>query len=428
MDVNFLDNTGVIQCLVLLILVFLSAFFSSAETAFSTVNRVRIQLLAEEGDTRAVTLQKILEQYGKMLSAILIGNNIVNLSASSLTTTLAIRIWGNTWVGLATGILTIVILLAGEIVPKNWAVFYNEKISLNYAKIVYALMVVLTPVIFLVDHVSGWILKLLKVDISKKDSITEGELRTYVREGLEDGVLATDEHEIITSVFDFSNAQAHDIMIPRAEMVTVDIEDSYEEVFAVFRDNMYTRLPVCQDDRNNIVGLINMKDFFLVEDKEQFQVKQILRDVYYTYESQSSGDLLKEMKKASISNVAIVIDEYGMTAGMITMEDLLEEIVGDIRDEYDADEETQIQEIAPGRYLIDGSIRLNDLNDSLELELESEHHESLGGLIIDELSRLPKEGESVTLENGIILTVTKLQKRHIEQVRMQIPEQKKSDE
>lgn len=421
-----MDSTGVIQCLVLLILIILSAFFSSAETALSTVNRVRIQLLAEEGNSRALTLQKVLDHYGKMLSAILIGNNIVNLSASSLTTTLAIRIWGNAWVGLATGILTVVILLIGEIVPKNWAIFYNEKISLCYAKPIYSLMIVLTPVIFLVDHISGAILRLMHVDVDKKESITEGELRTYVREGLEDGVLESEEHEIINSVFDFSNAQAHDIMIPRSEMITVDIEDSYEEIREVFRENLYTRLPVYEGDRNNIVGLVNMKDFFLVEDPEHFNIRNILRDVYYTYDSQASGDLLKEMKKATTSNVAIVIDEYGMTVGMITMEDLLEELVGDIRDEYDTDEESQIQEVSPGSYLIDGSMRLNDLNDALGLELESENYESLGGLILDALSRLPREGESVTLENGIRLTVTKLQKRHIEQVRLQLPEKEEA--
>lgn len=423
-----MDSAGVIQCLVLLILVFLSAFFSSAETALSTVNRVRIQLLAEEKNPRALIIQKILGQYGKMLSAILIGNNIVNLSASSLATTLAIRIWGSAWVGVATGVLTIVILLVGEIVPKNWAVANSETISLKYARIIYALMLILTPVIFLVDCVSSWLMRLLGVDQNKKEAITEGELLTYVREGLEDGVLENDEHEIITSVFDFSDSQAHDIMIPRAEMVTVDIEDSYDQVFQVFRENMYTRLPVYQDDRNNIVGLINIKDFFLVQDKESFQVQQILRDVYFAYESQDSGELLKKMKEATDSNLAIVIDEYGMTVGMITMEDLLEELVGDIRDEYDEDEETEIQQIRENQYLIDGSIRLTDLNDQLELDLESQDYESLGGLIIESLSRLPKEGETVTLPNGIVLTVTKLQKRHIEQVRLQLPDQAAPDQ
>ena len=419
-----MDSTDAIQCLVLLILVVLSAFFSSAETALSTVNRVRIQVLADEGHSSAKILLKVLDDYGKMLSAILVGNNIVNLYASALTTTLAIEILGNAWVGAATGALTFVILLFGEIIPKSWATINSESISLAYARIIYGLMVLLTPVIFVIDWFSKWILRLLSADKKKKDAITEGELLTYVREGLEDGVLEDEEHEIITSVFDFSDSQARDIMIPRAEMVTVDIEDSYEDVFAVFRDNMYTRLPVYAQDRNNIVGLINIKDFLLVSDKESFRVRDILRDVYFTYESQESGELLKKMKEATNSNLAIVIDEYGVTVGMITMEDLLEELVGDIRDEYDADEEKEIQKIGKNVYLVDGSIRLTDLNDELELDLESEDYESLGGLIIEALSHLPKEGESVTLTNGIRLTVTKMQKRHIDQVRLILPNEK----
>ena len=423
-----MDSAGVIQCLVLILLLLLSGFFSSAETALSRVNRVRIQLLAEEGDARAGILLKVLDQYAKMLSTILIGNNIVNLSASSLTTTLAIRIWGSAWVGIATGVLTFVLLLVGEIVPKNWAVVNNEQISLAYAKVIYLLMMVLTPVIFIVDKVSGLLLHMLRVDMDQKNAITEGELRTYVKEGLEDGVLADDEHEIITSVFDFSNAQAHDIMIPRSEMVTVDVEDSYEEVREVFKESMYTRLPVYKGDRNNIIGLINVKDFLLIDDPAQFHAKDILRKVYYTYDSQASGELLRKMKQSASSNMAIVIDEYGMTVGMITMEDLLEELVGEIRDEYDEDEEKQIQKVGDREYLIDGSMRLNDINDELELQLVSEYYESIGGLIIDRLEHVPTEGEAVDLENGIHLEVTKMDKRHIKQVRMILPEQEAESE
>ena len=423
-----MDSAGVIQCLVLILLLLLSGFFSSAETALSRVNRVRIQLLAEEGDARAGILLKVLDQYAKMLSTILIGNNIVNLSASSLTTTLAIRIWGSAWVGIATGVLTFVLLLVGEIVPKNWAVVNNEPISLAYAKVIYLLMMVLTPVIFIVDKVSGLLLHMLRVDMDQKNAITEGELRTYVKEGLEDGVLADDEHEIITSVFDFYNAQAHDIMIPRSEMVTVDVEDSYEEVREVFKESMYTRLPVYKGDRNNIIGLINVKDFLLIDDPAQFHAKDILRKVYYTYDSQASGELLRKMKQSASSNMAIVIDEYGMTVGMITMEDLLEELVGEIRDEYDEDEEKQIQKVGDREYLIDGSMRLNDINDELELQLVSEYYESIGGLIIDRLEHVPTEGEAVDLENGIHLEVTKMDKRHIKQVRMILPEQEAESE
>ena len=255
-----MDAPGVIQLIFLIILVILSGFFSSAETALSTVNRVRMRTLEEEGNKRAARVNRILENYSKMLSAILIGNNIVNLSASALATTLAIKI--NLAVGIATGILTIVILLCGEIVPKTWAMTSSEKISLSYSGIIYGLMQLLTPVIFVVDKLSNGILRLMHIDPnSKMDTMTEAELRTYVDVSHEDGVIENEEKEMIYNVFDFSDALAKDIMIPRINMVTVGIQDSYEKVLSVFRESMYTRLPVYQDDKDNIIGIINIKDF-----------------------------------------------------------------------------------------------------------------------------------------------------------------------
>ena len=254
-----MDAPGVIQLLFLITLIFLSAFFSSAETALSTVNRVRMRTLEDEGDKRAARVNKILEKYSKMLSAILIGNNVVNLSASALATTLAMRI--SFPVGIATGILTIVVLLCGEILPKTWAMHSSEKLSLAYSGIIYVLMQILTPVIFLVDKIANAILHLLHVDPNKKVSMTEADLRTYVEVGHEDGVIESEEREMIYNVFDFSDALAKDIMIPRINMVTVDVADTYEEVLSVFRESMYTRLPVYQDDKDNIIGVINIKDF-----------------------------------------------------------------------------------------------------------------------------------------------------------------------
>lgn len=335
-----MDVPGVIQFVSLIILVILSSFFSSAETAFSTVNRVRMRALEEEGSRRAAKVNKILENYSKMLSAILIGNNVVNLSASSLATTLAMRI--SLPVGVATGILTIVVLLCGEIVPKTWAMLSSEKISLAYSGIILGLMHLLTPVIFVVDKMSNGILRLLRIDPSKKiTTMTEAELRTYVDVSHEDGVIETEEKEMIYNVFDFSDALAKDIMIPRINMVTVDINATYQEVLAVFRESMYTRLPVYEDDMDNIIGLINIKDFILTADSDDFHIKSILRDAHYTYEFKKVADLLYELREKTTS-ATFVLNEYGTTVGMITLEDLLEEIVGEIRDEYDADEEEQI--------------------------------------------------------------------------------------
>lgn len=421
-----MDAPGVIQLIFVAFLVFLSGFFSSAETAFSTVNRVRMRTLEEEGSKRAARVNKILENYSKMLSSILIGNNIVNLTASSLATTLAMRI--NLATGIATGILTIIVLLCGEIVPKTWAMLSSEKISLAYSGIIYGLMQVMTPVIYIVDKMSNGILRLLHIDPTKKiTTMTEAELRTYVEVSHEDGVIESEEREMIYNVFDFSDAQAKDIMIPRINMVTVDINDSYSEIMAVFRESMYTRLPVYQDDNDNIIGLINIKDFILCEDENNFHVKDILRDAHYTYEYKKVADLLYELRETT-TNVTFVLNEYGATVGMITLEDLLEEIVGEIRDEYDEDEEELIQELDEHTYLVEGSMKLDDINDELDTELDSEDYDSIGGLIIECLDRLPEDNEEVTLENGIQLKVQGIEQNRIVKVLMTLPEPPANEE
>ena len=415
-----MDASGVIQLVILVILVFMSAFLSSAETAFSTVNRVRMRSLEEEGNKRAAKVNKILDNYGKMISTILIGNNIVNIGASALATTLAIRI--NLVVGIATGILTIVILLFGEIIPKTWAKISNEGIALTYSGIIYFLMQVLTPVIIVIDFISKEILRLMRIDPNQKIStMTEGELKTYVDVSHEDGVIESEEREIIYNIFDFSDAVARDIMIPRINMVSVNVNASYEKVFSIFKDSMYTRLPVYEDDKDNIIGLINVKDFLLTPNTEGFSVRNILREAYYTYELKKTADLLLEMRDKT-NNVAFVLNEYGATVGMITLEDLLEEIVGEIRDEYDADEAEFIKEIAERTYLVEGSMKLDDINDALGTSLDSEDYDSIGGIIMEYLDRLPEEGEEVRLKNGILLTVKNIEQNRIQKVQMVLPE------
>jgi CBS domain containing-hemolysin-like protein len=406
-----------VQFIVLIILIFLSAFFSSAETALTTVNRVRMRSLAEEGNKRAVTVNKILDQYSKMLSAILIGNNIVNLSASALATTIAMKI--NLAVGIATGILTIIVLLCGEIVPKTFAMLSSEKLSLRYSGIVYGLMQLLTPVIFVVDTLAKLILKLMHIDPGQKvNTMTENELKTYVDVSHEDGVIESEEREMIYNVFDFSDAV--DIMIPRINMVTVSVDDSYEKVMEVFRESMYTRLPVYQDDKDNIIGLINIKDFILTEDTQNFQVRNILRDAHYTYEFKKVADLLLEIREKT-TYMTFVLNEYGATVGMLTLEDLLEEIVGEIRDEYDADEEQLIQAVDSRTYLVEASMKLDDINDALDISLESEDYDSIGGILIEYLDRLPEDNEEVTLENGMTLKVQGIEQNRISKVLLTLP-------
>lgn len=415
-----MDTPGVIQLIVLAILIFLSAFFSSAETAFSTVNRVRMRALADEGNKRAAKVNKILDRYSKMISTILIGNNIVNLSASSLATTLALRI--SIPVGIMTGVLTLVVLLCGEIVPKTWAILYSEKLSLLYSGIIYILMHLLTPVIFIVDKIANVFLRLLRVDPNKKaNPMTETELKTYVDVSHEDGVIESEEREMIYNVFDFSDALSKDIMIPRINMVTVDVNDSYETILEVFRESMYTRLPVYQDDKDNIIGFINIKDFILSQQDTSFCAKDIMREAHYTYEFKKIADLMYELRERTM-NMAFVLNEYGATVGMITLEDLLEEIVGEIRDEYDEDEEELIQELDDNLYLVEGSMKLDDINNALDTELQSEDYDSIGGIIIEQLDRLPEDGEEVVLDNGIQLKVQGINQNRIIKVLMILPE------
>ena len=423
-----MDTTGVIQLIVIFVLIGLSAFFSSAETAFTTVNRVRMKALADEGNSRAAAALTVLDNYSKMLSTILIGNNIVNLTASSLTTILATKAFGSYAVGIATGILTLAILIFGEIIPKNTAMLYSDKISLIYAKIILLLMRLFTPVVIIIDKMSSGISKLLHIDMNKKGSLmTENELKTYVDVSHEDGVIESEEREIIYNVFDFSDAVAKDIMIPRIDMVSVGLDAGYDEVLAVFKDYMYTRLPVYEGDKDNIVGLINIKDFILLSGGEGFQVKDILREAHYTYEYKKTADLMIEMREIT-ANVAFVLNEYGVTVGMITLEDLLEEIVGEIRDEYDADEEELIQQIDEYSYLVEGGMKLDDINDEVGSELESEDYDSIGGIIIECLDRLPEDGEEVTLENGTHLKVQGIEQNRIVKVLMTLPEKAPEEE
>ncbi len=420
------DASGVIQPVILLILILLSAFFSSAETAFLTVSRVKMQSLEEEGDRRAIKVNRILDNNSKMISTILIGNNVVNIAASALATTLAFR--ANIVIGIATGILTLIILMFGEIVPKTWAKIYNESIALAYSDILYPLMYILTPVILITDFLSMVILKLLHIDPNKKiNTMTENELKTYVDASHEDGVIESEEREIIYNVFDFSEAVVKDIMIPRINMVSINVDDSYAKVLAVFRESMYTRLPVYQDVKENIIGFVNVKDFILITNPKSFSVRSIMRAAHYTYEFKKTADLMLEMREQSIS-MTLVLNEYGATVGMITLEDLLEEIVGEIRDEYDGDEAENIVETGVRTYIVKGSMKLDDINDALGTKLDSEDYDSIGGIIIESLDRLPENGEEVELENGIQLKVITITQNRIIKVQMILPEEKEESD
>lgn len=424
-----METSDVAQLIIIIVLIFLSGFFSSAETAFSTLNRVRMRNLEEEGSKKAARVNKILESYSKMLSAILIGNNIVNLTASSLTTAFVIGVCGNAYIGIGTGILTIVVLLGGEIIPKTWANLNSEKLALAYSSVIYALMKIMTPVIFIVDLLSNGILKLLHVDPNKKmDTITESELKTYVDVSHEDGQIESDEREMIYNIFEFSDTCVKDIMIPRTNMVTVNADESVNDLIKVFHESMYTRIPVYQEDKDSMIGFVNIKDLFIarISGQKNITLKSLLREAYYTYEYKKNADLLLEMREKSM-NVAFVLNEYGSTVGMVTLEDLLEELVGEIRDEYDEDEKELIQKIDDRSYLIEGSMNLSDINDSIGTSLNSDDYDSIGGIIIGQLDRLPEDNESVVLADGTTLQVKGIDQNRILHVLLTLPEPKEEE-
>ncbi|EHO54221.1 hypothetical protein HMPREF9099_00436 [Lachnospiraceae bacterium oral taxon 082 str. F0431] len=409
-----METSDIIQLVIVIILLSASAFFSSAETALMTSNKLRMRNLAENGNKRAAKVLKVTENTDKMLSAILIGNNIVNLTASSISTALTLKIFGSKLVGIATGILTFLILVFGEITPKNVASKNAEKMALAYIGVISFLVTLLTPVIFIVNTVAKFVISIFNKNGDDNNAVTEEELRAMVEYSHEEGVIENEEKKMIVNVVDFGDTVAGDIMVPRVDMVMVDEKSSYEEILQVFREERYTRIPVYEETPDNVIGILNVKDFLLIEDKENFVMKELLREPLYTYEYKKTSALMMDMRKTG-ANIVIVLDEYGITAGLITLEDMLEEIVGEIRDEFDADEDEGITKVSDLEYLIDGSTNLDDINDRIGLSLSSEEYESIGGLIMEKLGRLPVEGEIINFDN-IVLTVKKMDHARIEKV------------
>ncbi|MBP3677364.1 MAG: HlyC/CorC family transporter [Agathobacter sp.] len=415
------------QLVCILVLVFLSAFFSSSETALTTVNKIRMKNLAENGDKRAAKVLKVTSDSGKMLSAILIGNNIVNIAASSIATILAIDIFGDIGSGIATGVLTIVILIFGEVSPKTMATIKADSFSLAIAGIIDVLMFVLTPVIFIINKMASLVLWVLRINPNDADkAMTEKEIRTIVDESQESGAIEDEEREMIHNVFDFGDSLAKEVMIPRIDMTFVHVDATFEELIEIYRENKYTRLPVYEESTDHVIGIINMKDVILIENEEAFSIRDIIREPYFTYEHKNTADLFVEMRKSSIP-LAIVLDEYGVTAGLVTLEDLLEEIVGEIRDEYDSDEEDAIEQLSEYEYLILGSTNLDDVNDALDLDFESDDYDTIGGYCLQLLDHLPEENETLFTEDGVVIKIKEVDKNRIERIYIRVPEKLDND-
>lgn len=420
-----------VSILVIIILLILSAYFSSAETALTTVNKIRMRSLAEEKNKSAKRVLKLVEDPSKMLSAVLICNNVVNLSASSFSTTYAFRICqrlglqdsASLGAGIATGILTVLILVFGEITPKNMATRNAEKLSLFYSRSILFITNLLTPVIFLVNQVARFLMFLMRIDTSKKSGgITEDELRTFVDVSHEEGVIESEERQMITNIVDFGDSLAKDVMIPRMDIAMVEANISYEDLLTEFTENKFARLPVYEETIDNIIGIINLKDFvFYKGDKDTLNIKSLIREAHVTYEYKNVAELFMEMRKDSIP-MTIVLDEYGALAGLITIEDLIEEIVGELRDEYDTDEEDEIQFVSESVYKVLGSTPLDDIAETLHLPLQSDDYDSIAGHVINLLQHFPNVGETAEDEYGIY-TVLLVDGNRIDKIRLEVKPQ-----
>lgn len=422
-----MELSAVIQILILVILITFSFIFSSAETALTTVNLIKLRTeLDEDSDSvdaaKIRRVIKIRENPEKMLTAILIGNNIVNLSASSLTTSLAIKLWGGVGVGIATGVLTFLILVFGEIVPKNLAQKRAHNLALNYSGFIYGLMVVLTPFSFFFNAISKGILHLFGVRGNVGMTvITPEDMKTYADVGNENGGIEDDEKDYIHNIFDFSTAKASEIMIPRIDMTMVNLNWSYEKLMSVFAEHKFTRYPVTEPNSDKVIGILNMKDLLTRDMSKPFSIRKYLRNPYFTFDHKNAAELFDEMRDSHIS-IAIVLDEYGATAGMITLEDLLEELVGEIRDEYDSYEEDDITKTGNNTYEILGSTNLEDVAEEFDLPFESEDYDTIGGYLMGLFDHIPEKGEIYVTGDGIIMKVEEIENKRIMKLMLRLPE------
>ena len=414
------STSNSIQIVLLIILLIGSGFFSASETALMSLSRIKMRHMEEDGVKGAKLVSSLIEDSNRLLTSILIGNNIVNIAATSITTSLFTATLGAQGVAMATGLMTVLVLIFGEITPKTISANSPEKTSLVVAKPIKFFVTILTPVVWVFNIITKIIFKLFGIDSEGvKPFITEEELKTMVNVSHEEGLLEMEEREIINNVFEFGDMQAKEAMVQRLDIVAIDMEDSYEEIIDLFKTEKLSRMPVYEETIDDIIGILNIKDIIFLSDEEieNFDIKKYMREAFFTYEFKKITQLLEEMKKDK-SQMAIVVDEYGGTAGLITIEDLVEVIVGDIEDEYD-EEEDEIQVISPNEFLVDGSTKISDVNEILNIELESEEFDSIGGYIIGYIRHIPEENEIIEMDN-IKFNIESVDKNRIKKIRIML--------
>lgn len=416
-----MDPSLSVQIICLILLLLASGFFSASETALMTLSKLDIRYMIEQKVKGADKLGKLLEDPSKLLGSILVGNNLVNIVASSLATIIAINLSGDSssgiGVGIATGIMTLLILIFGEITPKSLSAQNAQKIALLVVQPISVIVVIFSPIIRILMLITNSIVKILGGDPnSSKPFITADELKTLVNVGHEEGVLEAEEKMMIYNVFDFGNSCAKDIMIPRMDMVAIDVNATYKDIIELYKKEQFSRMPVYEDSYDHIIGILHIKDLiFDSVEPNKFQANDYLRDPYFVHEFKRNDELFKEMRSQKIG-IAIVLDEYGGTAGLVSMEDLVEEIVGDIDDEYDQTHQ-EIREISPNEYLVEGSSRISEINEALNINIVSEDFDSIGGFVIGLFDRFPSVGERITYE-GCTFIIEETLNNRINQLRI----------
>ena len=405
-----MDTGDLSTILALVFLVICSAFFSASETAYTSLNLVRMKRMAADGDARAAKVLKLAERYESLLSSILIGNNIVNILASSLATVLFVRALGNKGVTVSTLVITVVILLVGEVTPKNIAKEHAETIAMKFYPVLFALTKLFTPLNWLLGCWQKLIGKVVKP--AEDRGYTEEELITIVEEAENEGGIDAHESELIKSAIEFTDVDVEEILTPRVEIQAVELGASDDEISELFQESGYSRLPVYQETVDNIVGILHEKDFYA--NRGKVPVRELMSTPTYVMQNTKVSDLLKLLQKTK-SHMAVVVDEYDGVQGIVTMEDILEELVGEIWDEHDEVVE-EYRALPDGGYLVDGGANLDDM-----LELFDIHKEydpvTVNGWVREELGRFPKAGDSFECDK-LIVTVEKAEKRRATEIRV----------
>lgn len=413
-----MTTRNIILLIVMIIGILMSAFFSSSETALTSANIFKIRQMEDNGVKNSSLVRKLTDNMGKVLTTILIGNNIVNIGTSTVATIFFTDLMGPSGAVVSTALLTILILIFGEVTPKNIATSASEKVSLMVAKPINLLDIALRPLSFVLSIITDSLTKLfVGDDKTSKDTVTEEDLKTIVDVSEEQGVINYEESEIINNVFEFGDSDVEDIMTARTNMEALAVDIDKKDLKDFLKDSKHSRIPVYGKSIDNILGILHMKDIVatIAEDRD-LDLSEMIRPAFYVYDNMHIFDLFKSMRGENVS-LAIVKDEYGGTSGIVTIEDIVEELVGEIEDEYDTHLET-IFKIKEGEYLVNPSIHINDFNDYFNTELSQVKNDSIGGFLIDHIGKIPKLGDAIEIE-GIRIAVVQIDRYKLEMLKVE---------